>query len=413
MKVLLSAFACAPYRGSEPGVGWNWAMALAKYNDVVVLTREENRREIEDYKKENCVPFQVEYFGIPFFEKNTKIPFQKNLYTMQWQRKVVEFAEELNRKYKFDVCHHVTYASYKYPTELYKLGVPLIVGPVGGGEVTPQSCRATYGLKDNLIESIHDLQIKSTIHSRKFKNMCENASMILTTTQETFDCIPETYKNKVKIMQTIGISEEEIRTESVEREYGCDKKFKVLYVGNLLPLKGVQLLPEIAQVLNDKDILFQIVGTGIEEKRMKRFISKHGLKENFQFVGAVPRNKVLEYMDNAHMFVFPSYHDSGAMVILEAMARELPVLAMETGGPAVHIQDGRGMAVNPNQSIKKIVNEFANDIKFCKGLYDSDREKIKEITDCAKKYLYLDCEWDNKAKIMQNFYREVVEKSQL
>ena len=40
MKVLLSAFACAPYRGSEPGVGWNWAMALAKYNDVVVLTRE-------------------------------------------------------------------------------------------------------------------------------------------------------------------------------------------------------------------------------------------------------------------------------------------------------------------------------------------------------------------------------------
>ena len=156
MRVLLSAFACAPNRGSEPGVGWNWALALAKNNDVTVLTREENRREIEAYKKENDIPFKVEYFGIPFFEKNTKIPFQKNLYTMMWQRKVVRFAQQLNEKNKFDICHHITYASYKYPTELYKLGIPLIVGPVGGGEVTPDSCRITYGINDRVIEYIKD-----------------------------------------------------------------------------------------------------------------------------------------------------------------------------------------------------------------------------------------------------------------
>ena len=58
MRVLLSAFACAPNRGSEPGVGWNWALALAKNNDVTVLTREENRREIEAYKKENDILFK-------------------------------------------------------------------------------------------------------------------------------------------------------------------------------------------------------------------------------------------------------------------------------------------------------------------------------------------------------------------
>lgn len=410
MKVLLSAFACAPNRGSEPGVGWNWALALAKKNDVTVLTREENRREIEAYKKENDIPFKVEYFGIPFFEKNTKIPFQKNLYTMMWQRKVVRFAQQLNEKNKFDICHHITYASYKYPTELYKLGIPLIVGPVGGGEVTPDSCRITYGIKDRVIEYIHDMQIRNTTHNQKFKDMCENASMILTTTQETFDCIPSIYKNKMKIMQTIGISEKEIRTELSVREYKNTEKFKVLYVGNLLPLKGVQLLPRIAKKINDQDIIFQIVGDGIEKNKMQKSVHEYGLENSFEFVGAVPRNKALEYMDNAHLFIFPSFHDSGAMVVLEAMARKLPVLALATGGPAVHIRDGRGMAVKANQSIEKIIDEFADDIKLYKKLYCSDKEKIKKILDNAEEYLYADCVWSNKAETMQEFYRKVVEK---
>ena len=328
-----------------------------------------------------------------------------------WQRKVVRFAQQLNEKNKFDICHHITYASYKYPTELYKLGIPLIVGPVGGGEVTPDSCRITYGIKDRVIEYIHDMQIKNITHNQKFKDMCENASMILTTTQETFDCIPSTYKNKMKIMQTIGISEKEIRTELSVREYKNTEKFKVLYVGNLLPLKGVQLLPRIAKKINDQDIIFQIVGDGIEKNKMQKSVHEYGLENSFEFVGAVPRNKALEYMDNAHLFIFPSFHDSGAMVVLEAMARKLPVLALATGGPAVHIRDGRGMAVKVNQSIEKIIDEFVADIKLYKKLYCSDKEKIKKILDNAEEYLYADCVWSNKAETMQDFYRKVVEKN--
>ena len=38
MKILLSAFACAPNTGSEPGVGWRWAIELAKQHEVVVVT---------------------------------------------------------------------------------------------------------------------------------------------------------------------------------------------------------------------------------------------------------------------------------------------------------------------------------------------------------------------------------------
>lgn len=47
-KILISAFSCLPNRGSEPGVGWNWAVLAAEEGyDVTVLTRTKCKKKIE------------------------------------------------------------------------------------------------------------------------------------------------------------------------------------------------------------------------------------------------------------------------------------------------------------------------------------------------------------------------------
>src|SRR5882757_9053377 len=46
-RVLLSAFACEPFKGSEPEVGWQWAMQIARFHDVTVLTQSKYRAPIE------------------------------------------------------------------------------------------------------------------------------------------------------------------------------------------------------------------------------------------------------------------------------------------------------------------------------------------------------------------------------
>ena len=43
---LVAAYACEPNEGSEPGVGWNWSIELSKYHNVIVITRENNRRRL-------------------------------------------------------------------------------------------------------------------------------------------------------------------------------------------------------------------------------------------------------------------------------------------------------------------------------------------------------------------------------
>lgn len=46
-NILISAYACEPDKGSEPGAGWNWAVEIAKYHSVTVITRTNNRDSIE------------------------------------------------------------------------------------------------------------------------------------------------------------------------------------------------------------------------------------------------------------------------------------------------------------------------------------------------------------------------------
>jgi hypothetical protein len=53
MKILISAYACEPNKGSEPGVGRSWLVELAKYHRVWVITRDNNQSSIEGYLKCN------------------------------------------------------------------------------------------------------------------------------------------------------------------------------------------------------------------------------------------------------------------------------------------------------------------------------------------------------------------------
>ena len=46
-NILVSAYGCEPFVGSEAGVGWNWVLQMAKNNRLHVITRENNREKIE------------------------------------------------------------------------------------------------------------------------------------------------------------------------------------------------------------------------------------------------------------------------------------------------------------------------------------------------------------------------------
>ena len=80
MKILYLAFACNPFAGSEAQCGWAWPMVMRKYAEVAVLTRKENRSDIERFLEEKAIKnIKVFYHDIPewmnfYYKKGKGLP---------------------------------------------------------------------------------------------------------------------------------------------------------------------------------------------------------------------------------------------------------------------------------------------------------------------------------------------------
>ena len=143
MKILLSAYACEPGRGSESGVGWNMAKALAREHQVWVLTSHTHQHfidaELEQHPDPNLRVAYVDPFGW-ILNWQTK-PRGVYVHYYLWQIWAYVVARKLHRKERLDVAHHLTYMKYSMPSFVSLLPIPFFMGPVGGGE----SCKGVCG----------------------------------------------------------------------------------------------------------------------------------------------------------------------------------------------------------------------------------------------------------------------------
>src|SRR5579863_8818497 len=139
VKLLVSAYACEPGKGSEPGVGWNWVQALVRRGyHVQVITRSNNREAIENDSTWRREELAFHYYDLPGWMRRWKRwPGGIYLYYLLWQIGALRVARRLHAAERFDRVHHVTFASYRQPSFMGRLGIPFIFGPVGGGETTP------------------------------------------------------------------------------------------------------------------------------------------------------------------------------------------------------------------------------------------------------------------------------------
>ena len=95
-RVLLSAYACEPDKGSEPGVGWNWAQHLSNYFEVYVITRSNNNQVINDYliKHPNEHLHFIYHDCSGIARKIKKLPNGIYLYYKQWQKEILPLAKK-------------------------------------------------------------------------------------------------------------------------------------------------------------------------------------------------------------------------------------------------------------------------------------------------------------------------------
>ncbi len=367
MKVLLSAFACEPNRGSELGVGWNWALSLAQAgHQVVVLTRSESRQAIENAMKRtpSNIDLRFEYFDVAKpFRWYTRGPLHLHFALWQWQ--AAGLAKALHRHERFDCVHHVTFAGLRAPSFMGRLDIPFILGPVGGGERAPWKLRRGYSLAGLIYDAARDAANHMIRFTPFMTDMFARAERIYVTSRDTLALMPQHFRDKVKIELAIGAEEECSTLGAMVRPLRRrpDGQFRVLYAGRFIDCKGMHLgLPAFARLAHaEPTARLTMVGEGPAKRRWRKLAHDLGIAPRVQWLPWQSREGMSGLYATHDLLLFPAMHDSGGMVVLEAMNQGLPVVCLKIGGPATLVNNSCGYAIDPaDKDVEEVVEEMGD-----------------------------------------------------
>lgn len=354
MRILMSAFSCGPNQGSEPGVGWNIALAAARMgHEVTVLTQTEFKTEIEHELAAGTLPanLRFEIFTPRWLERFRDIGLRCGLPSVTWQTvsliwqfRALAQARRLCRQTDFDLVHHVTFAGIRHPTLLTRLGIPTAIGPLGGGDRVPMALRKSFPWRDWWTELLRDAYNVSLRIDPITRSAFRDAKLIVLRTDASLVAVPPRYRDKVHIKGGLGIAEA-ISPNLRHRLPG--EPLRLLYAGNLFHLKGVHLgLRALASArARGTDATLTIVGDGSARHDLEELSRTLGLSDHVVWCGSVSRQTLLRMYADYHVFLFPSLRDAFGTVILEAWAHGLPVICLALGGPGNLVDDRCGRAV--------------------------------------------------------------------
>ncbi len=387
LKVLLSAYACEPGKGSEPGVGWNWVKQIARFAEVWVITRANNREVIEEALKENPLPnVHWVYFDLPpwarFWKKGQR---GVHLYYYLWQIGIYFLARRLHREVGFDLVHHVTFVNYWLPSFLALLPVPFVWGPVGGGESAPKAFYRTFSRRGRLYERARELVRRLGELDPFTKTTARRAAVTLATTRETAERLTRLGATPVSVLSQVALPEEEIeQLASIPPRQNIP--FLVLSLGNLLHLKGFHLgLMAFARFVREfPQSEYWLVGDGPERRNLKRLARQLGVADKVRFWGKLLREEALQKLAACDVLVHPSLHDSGGWVIVEAMAAGRPVICLDLGGPALQVTEETGFKITagtPEQAVEEMAAsmlQLAHDSALRLRMGKAARRRVRE-----------------------------------
>jgi len=411
LKVLVCAYAClgesgVDVEGGETVLGWNIVKQLSRFHKIFVITHSQNRFIIEETLKERPLK-NINFFYLDLHPLNflQKVLGGIQLYAYLWQIKAYFVARKLHKKYHFDVFHHVTYANDWMASFIGALlPIPYIRGPGGGAHRVPKKFLSELPFLNRIFQYLRSFGQWLFRHDPFFVLGQKRAKAILVCNRESLEAIPKRWRGKVYLFPVNGVSKEDLDLLSIA-EKKDNNKFKILSVGKLLPIKGFSLAIKAFKIFSEKipEAELTIVGDGSEASRLKKLVSQLKLEGKVNFLGWLPREKLLKKMTSFDVFLFLSLRDGGGQVVIEAMAAGLPVICLDIAGPGFHIKDQWGIKIPPH-SPKQAMKETAKALEF---LYYNKKLRL-QLGKAAEERVEKFYHWDRLGEKLNEIYKKIL-----
>ena len=407
MKILVNCYACSPYKGSEPGMGWNFVSSLAHHNELHIITESKFKKDIDKYFDEH--PEEKEYYNFYFIEKERHKKLRKiwppsyYWFYKKWQKEAYKLASRLIDKERFDIIHQLNMVGYREPGYLWKIkDIPFVWGPIGGFNITPWNMLPSMGLYGIVFYGCRNAINLWQMHTmQRVKKAMMRANAIIAATQDCKDAIKRLYGKDSTIISEVGLVGKEKTDITIRKD---NEPLRICWSGQHTPGKSLNLLIEAMGKIKDANIELHVIGKGRETGKWQKKAKALGVN-NIVWYGWIERSRALSIMKESHVFIITSMCDLTSTVILEALSFGLPVVAMDHCGFSNVLDSNCGIKI-PVTCKSQITDDLANAIIKLES-DEQGRMKLSEGAILRAK----DFAWEEKARTLDNIYKQIANET--
>lgn len=401
-RILVIASAFAPGKGSELGVGFHTVMELSKRHEVTVVTRPlwkeyvlaDTGSEFGNYPNITIVYEDMGHFR-DMFPPNRREP----LAHIYWCLSVRPRVRQLMVSGRFDLVHYLTLSSiFVPPFVFYPRRIPLLWGPVGGGEFVPAPLlrHAPIGLR------IRELVRHCAIYAATgFYSLSRWAGLldeqaVLARTDESAKVLGPA----VTVLPETGM-DLDIPPLVVHRAADPQEGLKLCVIGSLTKRKNVPHAINVFCCLLDvfPGSILRIAGEGPELSALRAQVESLGLDEQVKFLGFIDRAAVRELFADSDLCLHFAFREGGSWAVFESLREGVPVCCFPYNGLRGIVTEANGIPIDASDyQASRIVDKIA--------AYFQNPRNRGEITGSLTMF-----GWARKIAILESRCQELIRKA--
>lgn len=320
------------------------------------------------------------------------------------QMRIRRLACQLADEGKIDVVLEPAPITPKGVSLMYRVGVPVVIGPLCGGMSFPPAFRNYDSVLTRvLVDGVR--RVSGAVHKALPGKLY--ADTILVANEQTRHALPKAVKGRILQVFESGVDLEIWKPQPDDRVSG-DSVVRFAFSGWFKDWKGIRFLVSAFSKIatTEKNCELHLIGGGELEQDLKSQVRTAGIESKVHFHGWLDRTAAADILRDTDVFVMPSLRECGGTAILEAMALGKPVIATRWGGPADYLNPSCGILVEPSSpeafvdGLADAMTRLARSQDLRKSLGAGGIARVQQD--------YLD--WESKADRVLDVLRDVVDR---
>ncbi len=299
-----------------------------------------------------------------------------------------------------DVVHQPIPVSPRFPSLMFGLKLPVVIGPMNGGMEYPPAFRHLESILSRISvpvgRRLSDLA-NSVLPGKKL------ARVLIVANRRTRLALPRGLKGRVIELSENGVdlsiwlAPEKMRQPTPL----APKAAHFVFVGRLIDLKCLDVVIEALRQI--PDAYLEVIGDGSMREAWENLAGELGVSSRVKFSGWLTQTECASRMQSAIALLLPSVCECGGAVVLEAMAAGVAVIATEWGGPVDYVDNETGILIEP-KSRRFLVEGFAAAMRqviaepeLARTMGQAGRERVERYFN-----------WEQKIDSIMHIYQEAI-----